>query len=524
MFSYLLKIIKKEKSRKISFIVIGLYLLIFLIYLYSGALSVSDYKLSSAVVLILSSVIATSSVLLIMSLPIKRLGLFIAIALSVLNACIIFLGSKYGGVSEGIVSSIMDTNISESLEYASSNSFPLSVLLSIILFVALWKLNSISSDFFKNTRYSLTFIIGTIVISSLPFLYKAEKVDSPIWYLLEVVPEVRLGVMIIGTLESRRLERESIDSQWKDISSNKNGYTYVVIIGESAQKKAFHFYGNSVNTTEEIKLLPGWTIISDAIAPAVLTRTSVVRLLSINEKNNVNVNLNIIDLAKASGLKTYWFSNQGAMGFNDTPVTRIAKRADETLFHNFDFSRAKSDFVLLDDLKRSINSKGDQLFFLHTIGSHSDFCKRTSEALFSVTKRQGVKDIDCYHDSILNTFHFIKGVQSMMISEKLKYKIIYLSDHGLVDVEDAPYKVHGAGRLFSREALEVPLIFIDDSKAKGVMKDATYFLRDFPHTFADWIGVESLNIDETKSVLSMKKGDEQEPYVIDSSESFTYFE
>ena len=519
-----MKIIKIEKNKSTDFIVMGLYLLILLIYLYSGSLSVNYCKFSSVVVLILSSVIATSFVVLFMSLPIGRLGVFIAIALSVLNACIIFLGSKYGGASEGIVSSIMDTNMSESLEYASSNSFPLSVLLSILLFIALWKLTNISNDLFKNTRHSLAFIVGITVISSLPFLYKAGKVDSPIWYLLEVIPEVRLGVTIIGTLESRRLEREPIDSQWEDITSSKSGYTYIVIIGESAQKKAFHFYGNSVNTTEEITLLPGWTIISDAIAPAVLTRTSVVRLLSFNEKENVNVNLNIIDLAKASGLKTYWFSNQGAMGFNDTPVTRIAKRADEKLFHNFDFSKAKSDFVLLGDLKRSINAKGDQLFFLHTIGSHSDFCKRTSEALFSVTKRLGVKDLDCYNDSILNTFHFIKEVQSIMISKGLKYKIIYLSDHGLVDVEDAPYKVHGAGRLFSREAVEVPLIFIEDSKGKGVMKDATYFLRDFPHTFADWIGVESLNVDETKSILSMKKGDEQEPYVIDSSESFTYFE
>ncbi|UKA26088.1 hypothetical protein IHC93_04330 [Photobacterium damselae subsp. damselae] len=111
----------------------------------------------------------------------------------------------------------------------------------------------------------------------------------------------------------------------------------------------------------------GWTFISNAISPATNTRESVPRILSLNNYEKINENLNLIDLANKTGLKTYWFSNQGFMGKFDTPISKIAKRSQHVIFHNKgDYQSAGSDDRLLEDLKRTIiNKKLEICFFTY---------------------------------------------------------------------------------------------------------------------------------------------------------------
>ncbi|MFL0979378.1 hypothetical protein ACJO1P_28555, partial [Vibrio parahaemolyticus] len=94
------------------------------------------------------------------------------------------------------------------------------------------------------------------------------------------------------------------------------------------------------------------------------------RLLSLNDIDNLDYGVNDIDLAKESGLKTHWYSNQARVGEHDTPITRLAMRADEYYFHSLDYTLARNDFVLIDEMSEGLNQqpKGN-LFILHMIGS-----------------------------------------------------------------------------------------------------------------------------------------------------------
>ncbi|NRB82044.1 MAG: sulfatase-like hydrolase/transferase, partial [Saccharospirillaceae bacterium] len=160
------------------------------------------------------------------------------------------------------------------------------------------------------------------------------------------------------------------------------------------------------------------------------------------------------------------------------------------------------------------------IYFLHMIGSHFDFCERTKNAikLDDAYRAQLHNDQNCYDDSILNTSIFINKVVSLLKSTSLDYEVIYFSDHGLVDIESKPY---GVGNLFQRKALEVPLIFISSSKTNSDVQNTTYYMRDFPHTFAEWLGVTATQIDYTKSVFH--PGIKQEKYAVNDSSEIIYF-
>jgi hypothetical protein len=48
----------------------------------------------------------------------------------------------------------------------------------------------------------------------------------------------------------------------------------------------------------------------------------------------------------------------------------------------------------------------------------------------------------------------------------------------------------------------VPLIFISQQPVTQNSINNRYYLSDFPHTFADWIGVSADQIDYRRSILS----------------------
>ncbi|MCV5245699.1 hypothetical protein OFC58_34395, partial [Escherichia coli] len=45
-----------------------------------------------------------------------------------------------------------------------------------------------------------------------------------------------------------------------------------------------------------------------------------------------NYNMNIMGMANKAGFETYWLSNQGQFGEWDSPISSIAKMADESYF------------------------------------------------------------------------------------------------------------------------------------------------------------------------------------------------
>ncbi|EDM67783.1 hypothetical protein PE36_17500 [Moritella sp. PE36] len=485
----------------------------------------------------LKASISTIFILIISSIfKSKYLNLLLFIIISAISSITLFVSIKYGRFELGSYTSIMETNTKESMEMFNSFDIPLIVFLQLIITpVILFKINQHSFGFKKNLILisTLTLLIG---ISSsqaknnsiLSISATGEVVRTPmsrVYYILFNMPLLKPIPLSHSYSQLKEIENSPITVEWENItvanaSKSKN---YVVIIGESVQKSSLFSYGYHRKTTKPLTETRGMTLISDPVAPAPQTGMALSRILAINNKLNINNNLNIIDLANLSGFNTFWFSNQGQIGVYDSPITNIAKRTDLTIFHNQNYEQANSDLVLIEDLATHLDGNANNIYFLHMIGSHFDFCERTKNAikLDDSYRAKLSNDQNCYDDSILNTSIFMNKVISLLKSTSLDYEVIYFSDHGLVDIENKPYKTHGVGNLFQRKALEVPLIFISSSKTNSDVQNTTYYMRDFPHTFAEWLGITATQIDYTKSVFY--PGIKQEKYVLNDSSEIIYF-
>lgn len=465
----------------------------------------------------------------------KYLNLLLFMMISAISSIMLFISIQYGRFELGIFISLMETNTKESMEMLHSFDIPLVVLLQFIITPFI---------LFKINKYRIAFKTKLILMSTLVLLIglsssqakhnsifsvspTGEVVLVPMsraYYVLFNMPLLKSIPLSQSYSELKKIENNPIKAEWENItvSNSSNKKNYVVIIGESVQKSSLFSYGYYRKTTKSLKETNGVTLISDPVAPAPQTGMALSRILAINHKLNINNNLNIIDLANLAGFNTFWFSNQGQIGIYDSPITNIAKRTDLTIFHNQNYQQANSDLVLIEDLKTHLNRNSNNIYFLHMIGSHADFCERTKNAikLEDTYRKQLNNDQNCYDDSILNMSIFINKVVSLLKSTSLDYEIIYFSDHGLVDIDIKPYKTHGVGNLFQRKALEVPLIFISSSKTNSNVQNTTYFMRDFPHTFAEWLEVKAKQIDYTKSVFHPTI--KQEKYVLNDASEIIY--
>lgn len=168
----------------------------------------------------------------------------------------------------------------------------------------------------------------------------------------------------------------------------------------------------------------------NAIAPTNQTRYSIpIDLTDANvhyfEKRYLH-SCSIITHFKANQYDTYWISNQGSVGKNDSSIASIAYEANTTFYANVNYLDAKTDEVLLNYLNSLQPNSKKEMMVLHLMGSHSDYVNRYNKetALFKNAKNI-VEEYD-------NSIHYSDTILSQ-IFEKFKHQkllLIYLSDHG----------------------------------------------------------------------------------------------
>ncbi|EGQ7758601.1 sulfatase-like hydrolase/transferase [Vibrio vulnificus] len=448
-------------------------------------------------------------------------SLYLSLTLSVLYFLNAYYSSIYGELTYGSAASVFETNREELKEFINSINklFILKILtLSFIYFCSIFLL---SKTVFLFSNYISWFSVGVsfLYVVSLYKIYWSNTSTKEFW-----TKPLRYNAIFNAIYHvceyfkyKRMLKNIKIESEWTDVTRHFHGKCYVIIIGESACKSHFHFYGYDVKNTPSFDDLVGYKVVKDPIAPAAQTMTSLPRMLAVNNKSEVNFNLNIIDLANNAGFETYWLSNQGELGLADTDITILAKRAKYTTFLQKEYNKAGSDFKLIEKVENIISqsSKRDKVIFLHTMGSHWDFCERSNSGDYKF-KDDLVTQIDFYDNTIHNTYMMIEDLRAVFKRNSIDCDFVYFSDHALVHTTDYPYLTHGVGKMFSLEAVQVPLLFVSERMKNCNLIDKKYYMRDFVHTLAHWMGIEANEIDYNYSVLS-KKLEEQENYIMDDS-------
>jgi glucan phosphoethanolaminetransferase (alkaline phosphatase superfamily) len=206
----------------------------------------------------------------------------------------------------------------------------------------------------------------------------------------------------------------------------------VIVMGESVNKNHMALYGYDQNTTpffSSLKTDKNFYIFN-AISPTNQTRFSIpIDLTKANvhdfQKSFVH-SCSILTDFKANDYKSYWISNQGRAGKNDSTISSMAYEANVTYFANLNYLDAKTDDTLLEYLNSHKSSQSKEMYLIHLMGSHSDYVNRYdhAKALFKKPKNM----IEEYDNSIHYTDSILRQIFEHFKGEKLL--LIYLSDHG----------------------------------------------------------------------------------------------
>ncbi|MGF1724514.1 phosphoethanolamine transferase [Photobacterium nomapromontoriensis] len=422
-----------------------------------------------------------------------NLGKNIIFGIAIIAALFFPTSWYYGQPNLTIMSAILETNMDEATEFLFD--LPVIAIISSILYIAIVYFFIYKNKTPINTNNHNIFIAMFILLFFLkPIEYYIKDKSHGFINDIRFTP-IEFIYDFYAAYHAYQDENEKIKKQvhqkpnWNLISSNQKYKNYILVIGESVRKDYLHSYGFPLQSTPFMSSAPG-TLWNGLIAPGPNTYTSVVRLLSNNNGIDVELNKNIISLANASGIETYWLSNQGKIGPVDTVISTIAYYANNVFFLKKgsyqDVDTADSD--LLPHLKDILNKKtaAPKLIVLHLMGSHQNFCQRAGDNIrFDYVN----KKISCYLTSIYNTDALLQEINNIARHSGNNFSMLYLADHGLGHPNHKKNNLKHNPDV--KQAYDIPLFMISSDDVTRSYIERQRSGMHFIHFLSEWIGVKS---------------------------------
>ena len=205
-------------------------------------------------------------------------------------------------------------------------------------------------------------------------------------------------------------------------------HTVIMVVGESACRDLMKAYNTDYryDNTPWLSLCKNdsnFIVFNNAYACQSLTQQVLQNALTeqsyYNDKPFLEA-MNIIDIAKKKGYKTYWITDlEGDDGASTFSL--VASRSDEVIHTNGEY-----DDSMLEGLKQ-IDANENNFIILHGRGSHSAYSERypKEKALFE----EG--DIEAeYSNALLYVDDFLKNVYHYGVEHLNLQVMVYYSDHG----------------------------------------------------------------------------------------------
>lgn len=408
------------------------------------------------------------------------------------------IGLIFGTPNYQYIASIFATDLLESKEFLAqipllNYVYPFIIVFGLLLFRFLTVRYHI--DFYKNKTILCVFVFFALVNQS-PFSFFKEIINS--------TQKVKDELVKINYIKA--------ESTWgKSILTNKSTYdNYILVIGESARKDYHHGFGYPINNTPFISSANG--LLVDGLTSGGTNTVGSLRLMltSPDKKSwDPDYTRSFIDLANSAGIETYWISNQGYIGTFDTPITAIAKNSLHKRFlkyKDYDSSNT-SDFSLLDDIKKSIDSdpQKKKLIVVHLYGSHPNSCDRVKDyKLILPIKNKKYNYINCYISSIQKTDVFLSNLHDLLMEENRKnnstFSMIYFSDHGLIHNE-IDGKIYLNNSQASKLHYEIPLFMTSSDATEHKACKSFKSGLNFTNGIAGWLGIKNEHLQSDYSLF-----------------------
>lgn len=291
-------------------------------------------------------------------------------------------------------------------------------------------------------------------------------------------------------------------------------HTIIFVIGESESRHFMSaYYKTERDTTPWLraqKSNPNFIIFDHAYTSWGQTVPALERALT--EKNQYNTkefkdSATIIDIARAAGYKTYWFSNQTDIDDADTPITLVGRTADVAKWTNADAKAIKHDGSLLAYLKE-VNPQENNFIIFHLMGSHEEFKYRYPKEM-TQWGDYNKSNLLLEHDNALYYTDWVLGQTYEYAKNNLNLQAMsYFADHGVMPdrkrhPDETGFK-HLSVPFFCYLGEDYQATYLDVAKALKA-HEHSYFTNDLMYEFVcGLLDVKSNRYDEANSIASDK--------------------
>lgn len=338
---------------------------------------------------------------------------------------------------------VYQTNINEIGEFLKSTAplyvYVIAIFALVLMFAFL--LTTLKASYIKGAsngrKETISIVLAFLCIG---FICNKTFHDS---YFARIIRDSKEYLRSVQDYNAYRFDVNGKPKYIEAISSYPGDETFLVIIGESQNRKHMSAYGYSRDTTPWLaaqRANDNFVIMENGYACNTLTMLALSQALTEKSQYNhkaLDKSYSLIDIAKAAGFKTYWISNQAQYGSYNTPITLIANCADEKIWLNSDSSASSSyDEKVLPALS-SINGKGKKVIFIHLYGNHWEYNHRYPHEKYGKfdnsnyagkvidLQKLNAYDNSMYYNDCVTEKIFQYAKQNWNVSS-----IAYFSDHG----------------------------------------------------------------------------------------------
>ena len=435
---------------------------------------------------------------------------------------------------------VFNTHMNEATGFFHLNSGPEYLLL--IPFIALFILSLIKT--FKYPRHDRKqyWTVGSILIIALIFLSIRTYNGGPRDATPILVRSAHLFKKEVNRYKKLKDETQFRSDAIKDAELlNPNKPRVVVLIeGESVNRNHMSLYGYYRDTNPLLGKLDDLIIYTDVITAYPNTWTSIsAALTQANLENELKPyeGFNIMDVCRASGVKSYWLSNQSPIGFWNNFTTLLAEQSDRTEFINLVGNsdvESSYDEKLLSVFEKTLKEEGDQKFIIvHLVGSHDVYAQRYP---IEYDRFKGntptAQTIAEYDNSILYTDYVVdsllKIIKVYADQKDVAAAVVYVSDHGENVYDDSDYAGHGYSDIIPNSILEIPfLVWLSPQyknqypeKSQTVYNNShlPFVTDDQFHSLIDLMGIKTEILESQRSVFNENFNSRRKRIMIDGND------
>jgi len=364
-------------------------------------------------------------------------------------------------VTQETLYAIFQSNPTESYEYISNFVSPLYLLVLVailaLLGLLLYKQERIMEQQHKKIG-SLWFIMGIFALLSYGLFNHLHTVrlvsDACVAYEKEL------------SLFKAMRERRKTGNVSFDANKTQQGETYLVIIGESLNKRYMSLYGYERKTTPRLdQLYQEKALIRFDNTYSNYVHTMQVLSFALTQANQYNgksyfKSLSIVDILNRANVETYWFTNQPLYGGWDNMVSVLAHSAKHLQGFNHTIGKNTNtqayDGVLIKAVREILAQKTpkNRVIFVHLMGNHSTYSLRYPPTFERYKNTPKGKRVDSYDNSVYYNDYVVSSLMELLDTNSSIAAAIYLSDHG---EEVAKNYGHNIDR-FTYEMTNIPMM------------------------------------------------------------------